>query len=207
MKALQEQLTHKIRRENPENILAFLENAFPELHKAMPKAEWLTLASDFFQHYPIKTPIVHEVADLYVDYLHQHSEKKWFELAHYEWVEVALYFDITDLKEIKAYQPTDFTQAIPLISPLAYLLHYEIYNPGFYIAYRNYAHDVFYEPINLFSAKLFELLKSNAGFTSEASLKKLAMETKHPNPTELLTNGLDLIQQWHQKNIILGSVN
>ncbi|HEV2614013.1 MAG TPA: putative DNA-binding domain-containing protein [Gammaproteobacteria bacterium] len=198
MKDLQETYTHSLREsETPGILFEILGNVFPLLHQQLEPAVWEKLVRDFFHTHPIKTPFSHEIPDDFVEYLYTHAEKNWFELAHYDWVELALGIDMADLSHIKS------EGNIPLVSPLAYLLHYETLNNSYYIAFRNRTHEVFYHPINLFSAKFFELLKNNTTLTGEAVLEKLALETQHPNPELMKKDGLALLQEWREKDILL----
>lgn len=207
MRSLQENFTAIYRKNTPDSLIEILTNMFPLLQTALGSQNWKKQVDDFFQNHPIKTPIVHEIPDEFVDYLYHHAEKKHFELAHYEWVEIALYFDKTDLAQIPCHSTGDLLQGIPVVSPLAYLLHYETlkqHAEDYYIAYRNTKHDVFYLGINLFSAKFFELLQKNTSLSGESVLKTLAIDTHHPSPALVLENGLALLQEWREKDIILG---
>lgn len=197
MRALVENHTRTLRESTPDGLTDILNNAFPILNQKLEPSHWNTLVDDFFRTHPLTTPIFHEVPQEFVEYLYHHAEKKWFELAHYEWVETALFFDNTDLSQFKQ------EGNIPLVSPLAYLLHYETINNSYYIAFRNRAHEVFYHSINLFSAKFFELLKNNTTLTGEAVLEQLARETQHPNPEQMKKDGLALLQEWRAKDILL----
>lgn len=198
MRALIEKHTLELRNSTPpEALVEILTNAFPVLNKKLEPAHWNSIVDNFFRTHPLTTPIFHDVPQEFVEYLYHHAEKKWFELAHYEWVETALFFDSTDLSQIK------HEKDIPLVSPLAYLLHYETMDNSYYIAFRNRAHEVFYLSINLFSAKFFELLKNNTTLSAEDILEKLAVETQHPNPELMKKDGFVLLQEWREKDILL----
>lgn len=206
MRELQETYTQSLRdSETPAALFGIFQNVFPLLYKKLDSHAWKKLIRDFFLSYPITTPFVHEIPDNFVEYLHTHSDKEIFELAHYDWVEFALAIDNTDLARLNINTEGDYILGIPVISPLAYLLHYETPEEKYYIAYRDKAHDVFYVTINLFSAKFFELLKNNTSHSGEAVLKQLAIETHHPNPDQMEKHGIDLLKQWHEKDIILGT--
>jgi len=212
MRALQEKYTQTLRNsDTPETLSSTLQNAFPLLYnkyKKLDLIQWQKLVRNFFNTHPLKTPILHEIPDEFVEFLHLQGDKNNFELAHYDWVEIILELDSIDLNTINYTITANIIDHIPLISPLAYLVHYETFtknNENHHIIWRNRNHQVSYLAVNIFSAKFFELLKNNKTLSGQAVLELLILETNPPNPILVIKNGLALLQHWREKEIILGA--
>jgi len=77
------------------NINSFLCSNFPVMKSILPDADWLALVKDFFFQHRCKTPHFSEIAEEFLDYLQNERRNVadlpfLLELAHYEWVEMAL---------------------------------------------------------------------------------------------------------------------
>jgi Uncharacterized protein conserved in bacteria len=77
------------------NINSFLSGNFPVLNKLLTESEWLALTQDFFAIHECKTPHFSEIAEEFLYYLEHERDTSTdlpftLELAHYEWVEMAL---------------------------------------------------------------------------------------------------------------------
>ncbi|MGZ8097046.1 MAG: HvfC family RiPP maturation protein, partial [Methylosarcina sp.] len=77
------------------NIESFLSGNFPVLRSLLDDARWLALVQDFFAEHVCQTPYFSEIAEEFLAYV-QYERKQpgdlpfMLELAHYEWVEMAL---------------------------------------------------------------------------------------------------------------------
>ena len=77
------------------NIEGFLSGNFPVLRKILNDRQWFALAQDFFAKHPCKTPYFSQIPEEFLDYLQNERDSSedlpfMLELAHYEWVEMAL---------------------------------------------------------------------------------------------------------------------
>lgn len=77
------------------NITSFLSGNFPVLKKLLTESAWLALTQDFFANHECKTPHFSEIAEEFLYYLEHERDTSndlpfTLELAHYEWVEMAL---------------------------------------------------------------------------------------------------------------------
>jgi len=78
------------------NVEGFLATAFPVLRKLTPDQRWHAMARDFFSRHQCHTPLFHGIAEEFLKYLDSErgevaSDPAFLrELAHYEWVELAL---------------------------------------------------------------------------------------------------------------------
>ena len=77
------------------NIEGFLSGNFPVLRKILNDRQWFALAQDFFAKHPCKSPHFSQIPEEFLDYLQNERDSSedlpfMLELAHYEWVEMAL---------------------------------------------------------------------------------------------------------------------
>ncbi|GAW84927.1 conserved hypothetical protein [Bathymodiolus platifrons methanotrophic gill symbiont] len=112
------------------NVESFLSSNFPVLRKILNDAQWQQLAQDFFATHPCTTPYFSEIPEEFIAYLQNERAANtedypfMLELAHYEWVEMALSIAQENLPDTEAEQITDLNQTISL-SPLVWILAYQ----------------------------------------------------------------------------------
>lgn len=178
------------------NITGFISNGFPVLKKFYSEQDWLALVRGFYHHHRCKTPYFPEIGSEFLEYLQTQREmlptdpEFMIELAHYEWVELAL--DIS-LDEISASTEltTPLLEACVELSPVAWSLNYAwpvhklgpAYWPSeqpaertYLLVYRNRDDRVRFMEINVVTARLLELIKDKANCTVSVILEQLADE-------------------------------
>ena len=72
--------------------------------------------------------------------------------------------------------------------------------------YRDPNDDVHFMEMNPVSARLMQLLKEKKPNTGRGLLLRIAAELNHPRPEVVIAGGADLLQQWRNKGIVVGSV-
>ena len=78
------------------NVSGFLADGFPVVRRIMTDEHWQAMARDFFARHSCRTPLFTRIGEEFLDYLrHERGEVAGdppylAELAHYEWVELAL---------------------------------------------------------------------------------------------------------------------
>lgn len=205
------------------NINDFLSNAFPVLRKITSDDHWHTLMRDFLREHRARTPLFPEMPREFLHYLEQEREARehdypfMLELAHYEWVELALSiseesFDQTHLRRDGS--PLD---DIPRLSPLVWLCSYRFpvhrISPGFLpdapgeapthlLVYRDHEDQVGFMELNPTSALLIERLKGNRGSSGETLLREMAGTLQHPNPKTVIGGGAELLEELQRRGII-----
>ncbi|TAJ51264.1 MAG: DUF2063 domain-containing protein [Nevskiaceae bacterium] len=129
------------------NVEGFLANAFPVIRQLLVDADWHRLVRDFYARHQCRDPLFNGIAEEFVRYLQDERgappEDPPFlpELAHYEWVELALSIAEdagdpglvavdasarTDEAERELADPNgDLLAAPPYVSPLAWTLGYD----------------------------------------------------------------------------------
>ena len=209
------------------NIQGFLGNTFPVLKSLYDEQSWLELARRFYALHRCQSPYFLEISREFLDYLQSEHQQRdadppfMFELAHYEWIELALSIsqEEPDLEEIDS--ESSLLDGHPVMSPLAILLTYawpvHRITPAFrpdkpgdqptcIIVYRDIGDDIQFTEISLVTAKLLQQLENNKGLSAAEALKDIATELGHEDPSMVLKSGLDILQDLRQKGIILGTL-
>jgi hypothetical protein len=176
------------------NVEGFISGGFPVLRSLYSKGDWLALVRSFMDVHRCKSPYFLEISQEFIRYLsEEHSPRHCdppfiTELAHYEWVELAL--DVAEEILPEPQQPADLASTVLSLSPLAWVLAYQypvhLIGPGFepqasgeptYLAvYRDRADQVQFMELNAATARLLELHRDNANATVESLILQLAGE-------------------------------
>jgi len=176
------------------NIEGFLRSGFPVLCSLYGAGDWKALVRDFIRRHRCHTPYFLEIGQEFVRFLLEEAPSRdcdppfLAELAHYEWVELALDIAQDDLPESSPLG--DILEAVVQLSPLAWLLQYRFpvhrIGPGFrpaqagqptYLAvYRDRADQVRFMELNATTARLLELLRDNETLPAGTVLRVLAAE-------------------------------
>lgn len=176
------------------NVEGFVSGGFPVLRSLYRQDDWLALVRSFMDVHRCQSPYFLEISQEFIRYLsEEHSPRDCdpsfiTELAHYEWVELALDVAEDVLPELQ--QATDLANTVLSLSPLAWVLAYQypvhLIGPGFepqttgeptYLAvYRDRADQVQFMELNAATARLLELHRDNATATVESLINQLAGE-------------------------------
>ncbi len=112
------------------NVAGFISNAFPVLKQCYAENDWRALVRDFYAHHKSHSPYFSEISKEFLDYLeneHRPGENDppfINELAHYEWVELALSLAEEEINRPAIRPDGDLMQEPPVLSPLAWRLTY-----------------------------------------------------------------------------------
>jgi hypothetical protein len=214
------------------NVEGFLSSSFPVLRKLMEDASWHAMARDFYASHQCHSPLFLEIPREFLNYLqHERIDQAddlpfLRELAHYEWVELALSVAESDDGENRLRDAAssgsegDLIDAIPVISALAWPLsyHYPVHRispqfipetPGeqttYLLVYRDTDDEVGFIELNPVSARLLALLRENTKLSGRQALEQIAAEIQHPNPDVVIDGGRAVLQEWRQRGIVLRS--
>ena len=214
------------------NVEGFLSSSFPVLRKLMDDASWHAMARDFYASHQCHSPLFLEIPREFLNYLqHERIDQAddlpfLRELAHYEWVELAISVAESGdgenhLQETAFSGPEgDFIDAIPVISALAWPLcyHYPVHKispqfipetPGeqttYLLVYRDPDDEVGFIELNPVSARLLALLRENTKLSGRQALEQIAAEIQHPNPDVVIDGGRAVLQEWRQRGIVFSS--
>ena len=217
------------------NVEGFLSNSFPILRKLMDDDSWHAMARDFYARHECHSPLFLEIPREFLNYLQQersdHAEDLPFlyELAHYEWVELALSVAEADDDQDRKPDSTtergsdcDLLDGIPLVSMLAWPLSYRYpvhridpafiprtpgEQPTYLLVYRDPDDEVGFIELNPVSARLLALLQENRKLSGRQALEQIAAELQHPKPEVVIEGGRQILQEWRQRGIVLGSTD
>jgi hypothetical protein len=201
------------------NIEGFISNGFPVLRSLYEDTAWHALVQAFIDGHRCHTPYFLEISQEFLRFLTQEyqlgeSDPIFIaELAHYEWVELAL--DVSQKDFANVTELHDPVLEVPFLSPLAWLLSYqfpvhkigkgfqpsEAAEPTFLVVYRNPEDDVCFMELNTATARLLELVRDNTGATGAALLAQLSEELGIPNETVAGFGG-ELLTQLRTQSII-----
>ena len=202
------------------NVESFLSSNFPVLRRILRDAQWQQLAQDFFANHSSTTPYFAEIPEEFIIYLQQEriagadDYPFMLELAHYEWVEMALSIAQEELADTKIQPISDLQQALSL-SPLAWILAYQFpvhkispdYLPlqppqqaCYLVVYRNSEDQVNFIELSRMSYFLLHTLQEQQPISIADCVSQILPE----NPAESLQNSaIAAIQQLIDKQIIL----
>lgn len=208
------------------NIDSFLSGNFPVLRRLFDDAAWKRLVRDFFIEHRARTPLFPELPKEFLRYLQDVRGERpddppfMLELAHYEWVELALSLDPLELDEVAAQADGDLLEAVPVLSPLAWPLSYRFpvhrISPEFrpetqpeatthLLAYRNRDDEVRFMQLNDVTQLLLQLLGENTDRTGRELLVLMAERIGHPDPAVLIRHGHKLLQDLRTRDVVLGT--
>lgn len=208
------------------NIETFIASGFPILRSLFADEAWHSMVRDFMIHHQCHTPYFLEISQEFLLYLQNTRTPKpgdplfLKELAHYEWVELALDVAEEDLTVIEVDGDGDMLKNLPVVSPLAWSLCYQYPvhkigsdfqpdqtgpEPSYLIVYRNRDDKVGFMEANSVTARLLELLQAEEVSSGKQALEKLADELQHPQPQQVIDGGVAILEQLKSLDIILGT--
>lgn len=208
------------------NIQGFLASCFPVLRRITPDLQWQDLVRDFYAEHSCRSPLFSQVAEEFLNYLQQERQVApenppfLVELAHYEWVELALTLSDAD-ENLPAYNPDgDLLEDHPLVSPLAWHFSYRYPvqcigpdylpdtpppEPTHLLVYRDRQDRIGFLEINSISLALLELLQSDPDISGQAALECISQALDHTDPARVMQAGIDLLNELHRRDVLLGT--
>lgn len=202
------------------NITEQLSAAFPVLHAITTAADWQALCSDFFANHRCASPLFHQLPQEFLHWLEEEREPGAsdppyrLELAHYEWVELALSLAEAELPA-SAPLPEPLLSWRPRLSPLAWPLAYRFAvhriadqqaepapQATWLLVYRDRHHRIGFMELNAMTARLLQLLAHHAGASVAQLLTLLADELRDRERHGVQQGGVELLQQLHRHDIL-----
>ena len=202
------------------NIEGFIAGGFPVLREITDDRRWHAMVRDFIYRHRSASPYFLEISQEFLQYLQSERIRDsaepdfLLELAHYEWVELAL--DVAQ-GELPPFNNNTDVLASPLeVSPLLWCLSYcyPVHkigpdyqpqsppdDPTFLLVYRNRADHVEFMLSNAVTVRLIKLLQEST-CTGTMALGQLAQEMQHPQPEQLVVQGESLLQDLHRRDIL-----
>ncbi len=207
------------------NVEGFLSNTFPVLREILPDKNWHSMVRDYFCNHLSQSPLFLEIPREFLNWLENERENKpddlpfLFELAHYEWTELALSISEETFNMDNINPDGNLLTGIPVLSPLAWHLTY-LYpvhkisldnlpdQPGdtatCLVVYRNREDEIGFMEINPVTKRLLELIDADNNETGEQLLNRVANEMSHPQPEVVVNGGMEILRELAEKDIIPG---
>ena len=208
------------------NVEGFLSRGFPVIRSIYNDDNWHRMVRDFFSRHKSQSPYFLEISQEFLSYLQNEREAQpedpagLLELAHYEWVELALNVSNENITLDGINANGDLLTGHPVLSPLAWSLTYQFpvhkmgpdYLPEqppeqatYLVVYRNRNDKVKFMEINPVTARLIYLLEENKDLSGQQALQQIAQEMNHPKPEVVINGGLSALQELQGYGIILGT--
>ena len=203
------------------NIEGFLSGNFPVLRALLNDEQWLALTHDVYAKHPCHTPYFLQIPAEFLSYLQHERQCEtdfpfMLELAHYEWVEMAL---ATSEEEVVTHDKNlnELLNLAIALSPLAWPLAYQYpvhkigpdflplaasAQPTFIVVYRDALDDVNFIEITALTYRMLELIQAQEAIITADCLQQLAVESQHPNPELIISSGLEILKTLAEKTII-----
>lgn len=208
------------------NVEDFLANTYPVVKEIMGEDGWLEMMRDYFTRHKSHTPLFPEMPREFLKYLETERNNPadppfLKELAHYEWVELALMTSDSDqdINWDQIDKEAELLNNKPVMSPLAWPLTYQYpvqnigpdfqpqeaaQQPSYILVYRDNEDKVHFMELNPVTALLVQLINEDNNLTTRQMLDVVAEQLQHPEPEVVVNGGMQIIQDLKQRNIILG---
>lgn len=206
------------------SIRDLLSGNFPVIRRLFGEERWSALVRDFYRDYRCQTPLFPEIAREFIRYLDGidlPADAPWLrELAHYEWVELALDISENDPAAMDAEADGDLLDGQPLPSPLAWALAYawpvhrisEDFRPleappqpSFLLVQRDDEGGVRFNEITALVFRLLQRLDEAPQLSGREQLLALAQEAGAPDEQAFLVEGAAMLQQLRLARVLIGT--
>ena len=206
------------------NVKGFVDAAYPVLASLYSETEWQQEIRDFWQLHDCQTPYFLGIAEEFLSYLAEERQPKpndfpfLLELAHYEWVELAIATRKTEQPQAGYAAWLDNESHMVAVSELAWSLSYRFpvhyispdYLPDtpaeqgiFLIVYRDSDDEVRFMEINGLTAHMLHLIQQ-AGKLQLSELKTQLIQTvPQIAPQQLQASLAQILTQLGQKGILI----
>lgn len=209
------------------NLEGLLAANFPVLRAVLGDAEWPALVRAFQRDHACETPLFPEIGReliAWLDSLETLPRPFIRELAHYEWVELAL--QVSDIGDV-AFDPIDagtdvvsaLLDGVPLVSPLAWPLAYAWpvhridvshqpsappAGPTLLLVRRDAQGAVRFSELAPLAYRLLERIAEAPGLTGRQQLSELAREAQHDDVDAFVMAASPLLRQLHDTRVFVG---
>lgn len=220
------------------NVKEFLDTCFPVCQSMISPARWQRLCRVYFRDWHSHSPMFTDIPAEFVTFLqntrHGQPLPAWFgELAHYEWIELAVDIHPANLAEYIAIHTDDSLAGANVADVLITALHtgtltlnpslQNLYyrwpvhqlSPDFktrkrvdtyVLVYRDNAHDVRFMYINPMTSALLDFMAekvSQKNNLTENLLAEFAEFIHYPDPVQLHTFGIELLTDLLDKAVLM----
>lgn len=209
------------------NIRNLLATMFPVIRKLHSDDQWHAMIRQFMQRHRAETPYFLQLPQEFLAFLQEEYELQdddypfLLELAHYEYVELALSIS-EDSNNLEGVDPDgDLLQQAPVKSVLAWVYAYQYpvhrinkdYTPAepaeqpvFIAVYRRTDDSVGFLELNPMTARLLEAIDNNhEQLSGEVLLRSMAEEINYADTDALVQHGAAALEEMRQLEILTGT--
>ncbi|WP_105265552.1 HvfC family RiPP maturation protein [Pseudoalteromonas sp. T1lg76] len=203
------------------NVNGFLESGFPVLHSLYKPQQWQQLVRAFFAQHQAQSPYFLDISKEFVDFLAQEYTPQasdpafLLELAHYEWVELA----VATAKVQGQYRAIAAVKDEPLyLSECAQVVcyHYPVQTisvdnqptapdqvPSYICVYRDRDDEVQFLALNAMTALLLDTLDKHPGISLSALCSLLKQQAPSFSEAQLQAGAQQILADLAQRSIVL----
>ena len=209
------------------NLLNLLATMFPVMRKIHSEEQWQGLIRQFMQHHKAETPYFLQLPEELLSFLQNEYEPTpedypfLIELAHYEYVELALSVSTAENDMTCVNPDGDLLAGVPVKSALTWAFAYQYpvhrISPDFlpaepaeqpvYLAlYRGDSDKVRFLELNAVTAGLLDAIENNpVNGSGESLIRELAGKISYPDVDAFIKHGSDALDEMRKLGIIIGT--
>lgn len=208
------------------NVEGVLAGNFPVLQRTLGDAVWHALVRGFVREHPSRTPLFTELAREFLRYLEMRSERgqadpPWLgELAHYEWVELALQISEARTDDVSHNPDGNLLDTRPALSPLAWPLAYawpvHRIGPGsvpdappavptLLLVQRAADGSARFSELSPLAYRLLARIEEFPALDGRAQLHALAREAGADDAETFIARGAAMLEQFRRDGVLLGT--
>ena len=207
------------------NIQNLVAANFPVIRSLHDDAGWQALLRAFYRDHRCHTPLFTELAREFIRYVEERRDSGaadppfLVELAHYEFEELAVSLDETDIADLPHDPRGDVVDGIPCPSPIARMLAYRFPvhrigpdfrpdeppdRPTLILLTRDRQDELHFIEIDPLTALLFDRLSSNTASSGREVLEALLVDLGRDEPAVRET-GLETLNDRREREALLGT--
>lgn len=209
------------------NLRDLLAGTFPVCRDILGDERWAALVRRFYSGHKARTPYFTELPREFAEWLSTLADDAQLvpaflpELAHYEWVELALSIAETDAPDQRVDPGGDLLSGRPVLSPLAWLLAYRwpVHRlsvgyqpqeppalPTFIVVHRREDDSVGFLQVDAPTARLIELLGAEDGANGRTLLERVAGELSPQDRDAVVARGARMLALLRDRGIVGGTI-
>ena len=206
------------------NIESLLAATFPVARATLGNGTWHALVRGFIREHDAHAPVFTDLPRELLRYLEAReargdADPPWLrELAHYEWIELALQISDARVDDVPHDPVGDLRTGVPVLSPLAWPLAYDwpVHRigpdacptsplPTLLLVQREAHGDVAFHELGAVAWHLLAGLESDRRSSGEARLRELAAVVQAPEVDAFVDEGMALLHRYRAEGIVLGT--
>ena len=200
------------------NILNSVSTCFPVCVQVLGEHAWEKLVRQFFANYQATSPIFREIPQQFLRFINSVANLPAYfqQLAHYEWVELAINTQQTEAAKLS--KKMNLLVEKPILAPAHMLLKYDYAvhkiskrnvpkttESTHLFVFRNSEFKVKFIELNPITYQLLRLIQEN-NMTGKQALVRLAEHIKHPDTDAVIQFGAEILSDLANQQAIIGSL-